>query len=380
MNRISKTTILLIILAALLGTALLLHRFAGRSAPAQGNALRTEGPSTASIPAMQDVQIIDATGFGRPMVSATTQIPSGWATQGGVGWDRSSDCVTNHLRFRWLAVSPDGEQVFEAMPGYNWQVQGTEIQMNPCPAMATRSVREFLQAIGQRYPAAQVIEYRGRADLLPRNPAAPLNGARAHSEAGQLVIGFQSGGREMRALLTTTLNFSELQGNVVVGTSAVYAQYAPKGKLNGLIGEHIMKSLQIDQRWLAAANQTMKAAIDRIGERQRQGIAAWHSQRMAQINARGAMDRSQIRMQANREVAQIYSNTWADSMATDDRIQRRTLESIGGYNTYADPAGGGTVRSGIEYERVIRTGNGDYIPTNDPYLNPAGSQELERIP
>jgi hypothetical protein len=374
-----RTPILAAILVALLGIAVLASRCAPRPAPESSSAAATTEPAKARIPSLQDVKIMDAAGFGQPMVSATTQIPAGWATQGGVGWDRGSDCVTNHLRFRWLAASPDGEQVFEAMPGYNWQVQGTEMQMNPCPVMAIRSVREFLQAIGQRYPNAQVIEYRDRADLLPQSPAASANGARAHSEAGQLVIGYQSGGREMRALLTTTLNFSEMQGNVVVGTSAVYAQYAPKGQLNGLIGEHIMKSLQIDQRWLAAANQTMKAAIDLVSERQRQGIATWHNQRMAQINARGAMDRSQIRMQANREVAQIYSNTWANSMATDDRIQRRTLETIGGYHTYADPAGGGTVRSGIEYERVIRTGDGGYISTNDPYLAPAGSQELERI-
>lgn len=397
MKTFRASTVLIICIVAVIATAAVMSRIAVQTpresvdpaapeetavvaAPEPDEPVPQAAAQPPKMPSMQDIQIIDAAGFGQPMVSATTQIPAGWGTQGGFGWDRSSECVTNHLRVRWLTASPDGEQVFEAMPGYNWQIQGTEIAMNPCPAMAIRSTREFLQAVGQRYPGAQLIEYRERPDLVPQSSTAPTTGARAHSEAGQLVIGFNAGGREMRALLTTTLNFSELQGNVVVGVPAVYAQYAPKGRLNGLIGEHIMKSMKIDQRWMAVANQTMKAAIDRIGERQRRDIANWHNRRMAEISARGAMDRAQIRMQTNREVAQIYSNTWANSLATDDRIQRRTLETIGGYNTYADPAGGGVVRSGIEYDRVIRTEDGGYISTNDPYLDPAGSQELQRIP
>lgn len=401
MKTFRASTVLIICIAAV-GTAAVMSRFAAQApqeqadsaeppvpeeaeiaepaAPAPGKLAQQPSAAPVPMPAMQEVQVIDAMGFGQPMVAATARIPAGWSTQGGFGWDRSSECVANHLRIQWLAASPDGEQAFEAMPGYNWQVQGTEIPMNPCPALAIRSTREFLQAIAQRYPNAQVIEYRERPELLPQNQAAPMNGARAHSDAGQLVIGYTSGGREMRAVLTTTLNFSELQGNVVVGVPAVYAQYAPKGRLNGMIGETIMQSMNMDQRWMAVATQTMKAAIDRIAQRQQRDIAAWHNRRMAEINARGAMDRAQIRMQTNREVAQIYSNIWASSMATDDRIHRRTLETIGGYNTYADPVGGGVVRSSIEYDRVIRTESGDYISTNDPYFNPAGSQELERIP
>ncbi len=352
-----------------------------QSMVSDGSASRSAsaGPASNSMPSMQEVRIMDAAGFGQPMVSATVQIPTGWVTQGGVGWDRSSDCVTNHLRFQWLAGSPDGEQVFEAMPGYNWQVQGTEIQMNPCPALAIRSAREFLQMVSQRYPNAQIIEYRDRPDLVPPSPEQQGNGAKARTEVGQLAIGYTIGGREMRALLTTTLNLSELQGNIVGGVSTVFAQRAPKGRLNGMIGERIMRSLKVDPRWGEMTQQTMAAAIETVSRRQREGIERWHAGRMADINARGEMERSQIRMNANREVAQIYSNTWANTQSTNDNIHRRTLEGIGSYNTYADPRGGGVVRESIDYSRVLRTENGDYISTNDPYLNPAGSEQLEQV-
>jgi len=38
------------------------------------------------------------------------------------------------------------------------------------------------------------------------------------------------------------------------------------------------------------------------------------------------------------------------------------------------------VRESIEYDRVLRTENGGYISTNDPSFNPAGSEELDRVP
>jgi hypothetical protein len=61
-------------------------------------------------------------------------------------------------------------------------------------------------------------------------------------------------------------------------------------------------------------------------------------------------------------------------------MHRRNLEAIGEYNSYADPSGGGIVRESTQYDRVLRTESGDYISTNDPYLNPAGTEELQRIP
>ncbi len=326
-----------------------------------------------------ETQIIDEQGFGQRMIAVRAQIPGDWQTRGGVMWDRRPECVSNHQRLNWIAVSPDGRQAIEVMPGLSWQVQGTDIEMNPCPPLAIRSTQQFLQMIAQRYPGARVIKFRDRPEFA--QPARQgENGARTSGAAGELLIAYQSGAAEIRELLTTSLMISELQGNIVVTSPVVYAYRVAGVDPDPAFSDRFIKSLKADSQWLAQVQQTANQLVMQIAERQRQNIASWHANQMARINAGGAADRAQIRAQTNREVAQIYSNIWSNSQATDERIQRRTLESIGGYNTYADPSGGGVVRGSIEHDRVLRTPDGNYIATDDPYLNPAGSEELQRIP
>jgi hypothetical protein len=264
------------------------------------------------------------------------------------------------------------------MPGYNWQVQGTDIAMNPCPPLAIRTPQQFLEMIAQRYPNARVLGYRDRPDLVTQ--PAQTQGIRAENVAGELLIAYPTASGEVRERLSATLSISEMQGNIVIGAPMVMAHRVAGGEPDPAVSDRFIKSLKADAQWLAHAQQTSNQLVAQIAERQRQNIATWHNNQMARINARGAAERSQIRAQANREVAQIYSNIWSNSQATDERIQRRTLEGIGGYNSYADPATGSVVRGSIEYERTLRLQNGDYVSTNDPYLNPAGSEELERIP
>jgi hypothetical protein len=329
--------------------------------------------------AMEPAAIMDQTGFGQPIVAATVNVPEGWQTHGGMSWDRSGECVSNYLRAKWLARSDDGSE-FELLPGYSWQLQGTENQFYPCPVLPVRSPRELLEIVAQRYPSVRILEYRDRPDMAQESQAVQQPGGQAHFEAGELLIAYQRDGVEFREVLAAMLSISQLQGHVAIATPAVYAMRAPAGRLDPSVAEQIRRSVKIDREWVAMANQAGKEAADRIARAQRARIDSWHANEMAKINARGARERSMIAMQTSREVAQIYSEGWHRSQATDDRIQRRTLEAIGGYNTYADPAGGGTVRGSIEYDRVIRTDGGDYLGTNDPYYNPAGSEELQRIP
>jgi hypothetical protein len=345
------------------------------SSPADADAIHEE--PAASV-ALVQTQIMDQAGFGQPMVAAYAQIPGNWQTRGGVAWDRSTECVANHLRLNWLAASPDGRQAMELMPGYSWQVQGTDIPMNPCPPLAIRTTQQFLQMIAQRYPNVRVLSYRERPEYVTQPQQPP--GLRVQMSAGELLIAYQQGPVEVRELLTTTLNISEAQGNICINSPVVYAYRVAGDTPDPQVSDRFIQSLKLEPQWQAQVQQTSSQLIAQIAERQRQSIATWHANQMARINARDAADRAQIRMQTNREVAQIYSNIWSNSQATDDRIQRRTLEGIGGYNTYADPSNGGVVRESTQYDRVLRTQDGGYISTNDPYLNPAGSEELQRIP
>lgn len=354
---------------------------AGTDPSAYSNGQPASSEDQGSSDSTEDGQanVMDLNGFGSPIVAINVQLPAGWRTQGGVTWDRSSECVGNYLRFKWLATSRNGRDAFEMMPGYTWQLQGTQIPMNPCPALAVRTAREFLEIVAQRYPGVKILNYRDRPDLRTTNQQT-MPGVRATSEAGEMLISYSSGKGEIREMLTTTLNITELQGNVMVGVPNVHAVRSTRGDPDMKTAERIRKSMVPDERWMQMMKQSSQEAIARISQNQQARIAAWHASEMSKISARGAAERSRIAMQTSREVAQIYSNTWANSQATDDRIQRRTLEAIGGYNTYVDPAAGGLVRESIDYDRVLRTESGGYISTNDPNFNPAGTQELDRLP
>ena len=158
-----------------------------------------------------------------------------------------------------------------------------------------------------------------------------------HFEAGQMLIGYSQDGREFRESLVTTLTFSQLQGNIVAGTPNVYAQHAPDGQLDFELGERLRDSMRANRQWVDMWGQVTRATADRVAMEQANGITRWHNDRMNEINLRGANDRLQIRQQTLREVSQIYSDTWKSTQDTDARIQRRTLEAVGEYNTYNDP-------------------------------------------
>ncbi len=353
-----------------------------KSAQTEGTVVlaRSLGATASTTNAVQEVRIMDTGLSAQPMLAAQAEIPAGWQTQGGIRWDRNSSCVGNFMRMEWLAASPDGRQAYEIMPGYSWQLQGTEIPMNPCPPLPVRSTREFLEMIvRQRYPDARVVEYRDRKDLVPPS-AQSSTGASQRSEAGQLLIVYRRGNDEIRESLMTTLNVSQLNGNVVLGVANVHAQRTADGELDFALGERIMRSLKADPQWMNAMSRYSQQAIQEFAQRQSNQIASWHNAEMARINAQGARDRSAIAMQTNREVAQIYSNTWAQTQATNDRMHRRNLEAIGEYNTYRDPVSGSRVQSTIHDDYVWRLGDGSYVSTKDPNFNPSNGVQLERIP
>ena len=339
--------------------------------------------SEARAEGTQRVAIPDGGGFAEPMPAATVEIPASWRAQGGVLWNPGTNCVNNKVRFEWRARSRDDLHGLEILPGYNWQVKGTQLQMNPCPVQPFRSARAFLEAVvQQRRAGARVLQYRDRPDLAAARAAQA--GAKAHPQmrsridAGQVLIAYQSDGVEFREVLGTSIDFTELQGNIVGGAAPVFAHRAPNGKLDFAVGDAMVDSFKYDKRWSELMVSSLTSSMHRFSAAQRSSIAQWHAREMSRINAEGAADRAAIRAAANRDVAKIHSQTNANTQATNDRIHRRTLEATGEYNTYQD--GGSQVRSSIHGgQRVLRNPNGTVFSTNDPYFNPAGSQELQRV-
>lgn len=354
-------------------------------AQAQDGGAMAPPPPPLDTSRLQPAQIIDRNGFSQLMVASDVQIPVGWQTVGGVSWNDSTHCIANQLQVGWSAIAPDSLTAIEILPGFNWQVAGTEIQMNPCPAAPFRSTREFLEATVQRTrPGARVLDYqqlpeveRQMAQAGQANPQAQVR-----HDAGRMLIGYEKDGVDMREMLSAAVTFSQMQGNVVAGTATIHSLRAPNGRLDMELSGRVAQSMRPNPQWMEAMKQRGMANMQRFHDGQRRSIDDWHNRQMAIINARGAADRHAIRMRTNQEVAGIYSSIAANTSATNDNIHRRTLEGIGEYNSYAG-TDGSTVQSSIHGgSRVFQdnTYPDRAYSTSDPYHDPGNATELERIP
>ena len=358
--------------------------------PAANETPPVQADATAAMPPpldtsrMQPAQIIDQNGFGQPMVAADVQVPAGWQTVGGVSWNDNTNCVANQLQLGWSAMAPDSLTAVEILPGFNWQVSGTENQMNPCPAAPWRSTREFLEATVQRTrPGARVLGYERLADVEQRmaQSAQANPQARLRHDAGRLLIGYAKDGVAMQELLSAAITFSSMQGNVVAGTATISSLRAPEGRLDRELGKRIGDSMRANPQWMQAMQQRSMASLQRYDNAQRSSINDWHHRQMAIINARGAADRAAIRMRGNQEVAGIYSAIAANSSATSDRMHKTTMSGVQQVDNYAG-VDGSTVQASIHGgDRVFQdTANpGNAYATDAPYAEaPAGYVELQR--
>ncbi len=343
-------------------------------AAASGGADPAEGQAPAGADATQAATIPDLQ-TGEPV--AIVMLPAGWRSNGGLSWDRSTPCVGNQMQFQWEAASADGSTRLAMLPGLAWQVQGAAVQFNPCPVLPIRGARDFLHAYAQRArPGARIVEYRDHSAALQGQGGMQPNGARTWSEAGELVLAHAQGGAEVREVLSALVSFSQMQNSVAANVGYVGAYSAPADRLDPAVAKQIRDSVEMNKPYWEVAVARGKQSADAYGAQQGQRISAWHNARMAEINARGAAQRAAISAQTTREVAAIHSATAANTSATNDRMHRETMEGIGGYETYRD-ASGNQVQADISHDRVLQTGEGTYVGTDDPYYNPAGSAELE---
>jgi hypothetical protein len=327
--------------------------------------------------APQTLEIVDAQGFGQPMRAATVEVPGGWRSEGGIGWDRSNNCVASQMKIQWRATSPDQRQAFELMPGFSWQIPDGAVQMNPCPVAGIRSVREFLSAaVQQMRPGARVMQYR---DLPGTGQQGGQPGTRA--EAGEVMIAYGGQNGETHELLSAQASFSTMGSNTVGLVSFIASMRAPAGQLDAELSRRIQRSLKPEPHYLATIRDAGTQAANAYGSRQRQQIETWHAGRMADINARGAADRAAIRSQTARDVAAIHAQTNANTSATNDRIHERSMQGVREESTWSNPQTGDTYQGSIHGpDRVIGMDDGSVVRTDDPYYNPPGGTEFDPQP
>jgi hypothetical protein len=324
-------------------------------------------------------------------VAELVALPLGWEITNEISWNDQTGCVGNMMRRSWSMIAPDSLTVISVLPGFGWQLAGTQIATDPCPVGEFRSLRQVLEATAQQtHPGARIYDYE---DLTAQYQAklaeagfqqsGGVAGQTSSVEAGRLLIGYQQDGIEMREVLASMLTVTRLHGHVLMSVSGISSIRGPAGPLDLASMSRIVEAGKPDLQWLAYYRQRAERNMQRFFAGQTQRINDWHQRQMAIINARGAADRHAIRMRTNQEVASIYGAIASSNSASSDRTHRRTLEGIGEYNTFAG-IGGTTVQSSIHggnhvYQDSSNPSN--VFSTNRPAGQaPAGYIELERLP
>lgn len=343
---------------------------------------------------LQDAQIIDARGFSEPLLAYTIKIPANWQVGGGVVWNPNAACHGDIRNLDWAAHAPDGRTSFGVQRGLAWQNPRTALPTDPCPLLGITTAREFLEAVAQAdRPGARILDYREATEASRRireeiDAAQAQRAARGEAQegrgdvdSGQLLIGWNEGGTEMREVLQASVLRTVLHRDTY-SVSELMRMRAPDGQLDLALFDQIAGSVKPDPRWSAAATTRGLRQIQHYFDTQRGEIMLDHQRKMAAINARGMADRHQIRMQAQQDIAGIYASTHANTMATNEGMHRRSLGAIGEYNSY-NGTGGTVVQHSIHApQRVFQ--HADFpdriVSSDDPWAQPpSGYVEIQQV-
>lgn len=325
------------------------------------------------------VDLIDQSGFERPVVAYTMMVPVGWRSQGGVFWPNTmSGCGPSTPHVAWNASSVDAAMSAQIIPEESWSGFAVQSAMpmpipqqsGPCPNVLVTSGREFIHAYVQRHrPGARIIdyqditrEYANMQKMMDQTAMVPMQGMEMRSwiEAGKVLLASQENGRDMREVMYVGvfLNYarmSDMMGGYYdsgsVATMPGFAFKAPSGQLDFKLAEALRKSGREQPEWAQRMAQ-YRAKINKI-------------------NSDGARDRARINRESSDEISRMRQETWDAQQASSDRMQRETTETILGVETYNDPYHGGTVQLDHSYDSAWQLNDGSYVLSNDAFFEPS---------
>ena len=323
---------------------------------------------------LQPAVIIDATGFEQPMAATTLFLPYGWRTQGGVFWGMEAMC-TNGYVFNWSASSPDGRVSIAVLPQDRWETNnyGGAVSTPGCRQAPFTSVRQYLEWLARQVrPGATVLGYRPRQDLQQefaqlnsRTPTA-IGEMRTWVEAGQVYIGYNERGVDMRGLIAAVAVFNLQRSNVGTGqmdaltgaTFPVWFASAPNGWLNEPFFEGLRRSMKGDPQWQRRINGH-NAAIGRVALEE-------------------SRKRSQMIMESSAEISRIRQSAWQSSQESADRRAAQFGELMRGVQTFDDPnAPGGQAQLSNLYSQAWRLNDGSYVLSNEAGFDPWRDLQLQ---
>ena len=330
---------------------------------------------------------IDDPGVIAAMPAMSVLVPMGWRGMGGVV--ATSGTCSEPYAVDWQATSPDGRSSVSIFPTEVWASSNTT-GIGGCIPATFSSAREYLEAhVQRRFPDARIIEYRDRPDYAKsaaeyaqrtQQMASSMGlGMRVYADRGEVLFAYSRDGAGMRGMEGVSAVFfvSELANPMggpplrsATGTTVgTFAAYAPDGQLNPDIVEATRRSIVPNGPWLQQlfALQEQRGAVAAQGTRERAAIIVAGGAAATKSNIESFQRASGF----DRATSGTGSSESYPGEATDDRIQRRSLEAIRGVDTYMDPVSNTPVQLDHTYGNAWRVNNQDaYILTKNPNFNP----------
>ena len=125
--------------------------------------------------------MIDPSGFAQPMEAYSILIPKGWKSQGGITWQVGHPCMTEVIRNRVTATSPDGRFELNIYPAQQWDWWDDQMMLqamyqnaqNPltrrCAIAQPMEAGQFLQG-----PLSDAMTHAGQLAMLRRLAGEPV--------------------------------------------------------------------------------------------------------------------------------------------------------------------------------------------------------------
>jgi len=344
--------------------------------PPGGSTLAPAAPLPPGVVQVSRIDIPDPSGFERPMTAASTFIPAGWRSEGGVVWSPLGQCGGDYA-LRWRAMAPDGSESIETFPVPSWSAVRTSLpidQKTSCTAAQWRTAKEFLEAAAQQmFQGARLLDYRQRPDeakpfqdMIAQfgSMNTELMQSTMNVDAGELLVAYQDNGRDMRAVISAQVFITEARFADVMNPSQTSMEAlnglplnftivrAPNGRLDFGLRKRVASSTRYNPEWSARIAEFER----RKSKQQMDASAAAHA----------------ARMDAIREQGKLINGMYEERQIASDRNQREFIESIRGVETYHDPVSGSPVQLDNTYSHAWRVAGQDntYILSNDPNFDP----------
>lgn len=341
-------------------------------------------PAAGSVIHLKRFDILDKTGFARPVPVASLLAPADWRLEGGIVWTPQWRCMIDMVRADARLVSPDGRVVFQVFPAYTgeWQddAHGRELHAQlmasgalVCPLQAPFSAEQFLTGVlvpgfrqgarvVERKPAPEVAK-AALAEYGPIVAASRLN-KRFEADAARVRIRYADseewlfatvGVVTMPALSPSAAmqgNLNVWQNTYTTTADRIYGFRAPAGELDQYepLVAAMIGSIRLNPEWQAALTQVQI--------------------NIARIIQKGVADRAGIIREGQREIADMQMKGWQAARASQDRVMASWSQAMRGTATYVDSSAGAPVELPDHYDSVWSDGLGEYALVTTPGVNP----------